>query len=417
MEHYPQIEKYYEGRLLRKQVEMNAVLKLAAIIQQNKASEGVEQLFTPQLLTNLGIKVFCALQKNKDGWVTSNCFGLSVAADFLLKNKNLAQVHKTTLIKESALANEADLHYFEWAVPVFFDNEVHHLLLVSIQKDQDDNAISELLTFMQTIVGMLVVSIENQQLLEYKIRQENIRQEIEIARQVQNLLFPKKLPNTPELQLFASYMPQLGVSGDYYDFIEIDAFRFLVCVADVSGKGVPAALLMSNFQATLRTLVKQGLHLNQIVIKLNDILCENSNLERFITAFLAIIDKKTQTIHYINAGHNPPVLIDEDGNMNTLTRGTTILGVLNPLPFVNEDILKLKGINLLAAFTDGLTETDNLEGEEFGSDRVEAFFKKNYQLDLPNLHQEITQIITSFCGPIGFKDDITILTCRVNMQG
>ncbi len=417
MEHYPELEKYYESRLQRKQIEMDAVLKLASIIQLNKSGEGMGLLFTPALLASLGMQHFCALEKVKGSWKIGALGESTLVSNALLTNPELNNIENTVHLKTLKIGQDEAFAAFEWVVPVFFNHVVHQLLLVCWQPGQDKKWTEESISFLQTIAGMLVVSIENQQLLEYKIRQESVRKEIEIAGQVQNLLFPKKLPYTTELQLYASYLPQMGVSGDYYDFIEIDAYRFVVCVADVSGKGVPAALLMSNFQATLRTLVKQGLHLNQIVAKLNDILCENSNLERFITAFLAIIDRKTSTIHYINAGHNPPVLIDEAGNMQALTQGTTILGVLNPLPFVNEDIIKLKGVNLLAAYTDGLTETDNLEGEEFGSDRADAFFKDNYKAYLPDLHQELTQKITTFCGPIGFKDDITILTCRIQMAG
>jgi len=417
MEHYPELEKYYEGRLHRKQIEMDAVLKLASIIQLNKSGEGMSLLFTPALTASLGIQHFCALEKEKGAWKVAALDAPDLIPEGFLSNPELSRIENTLDLKASKLGKDTAFAAFEWAIPVFFNHVVHQLLLVSWQPGQDEKWTEESISFLQTIAGMLVVSIENQQLLEYKIRQESVRKEIEIAGQVQNLLFPKKLPDNAELQLYASYLPQMGVSGDYYDYIQIDEYRFVVCVADVSGKGVPAALLMSNFQATLRTLVKQGLHLNQIIAKLNDILCENSNLERFITAFLAIFDRKTNTIHYINAGHNPPVLIDEDGNMQILTKGTTILGVLNPLPFVNEDIIKLKGVNLLAAYTDGLTETDNLEGEEFGSDRAEAFFVKHYQDKLVDLHHHLTQTITKFCGPIGFKDDITLLTCRIKMEG
>lgn len=407
----PDLEKYYEGRLRRKQAEMDAVLRLANIIQQNNPEEGFKVLFNVDLLNTLAIGKVCLLSKITGVWTALHEIQ-SVPNGWSGGQKTLNGITQITQLDQES---KAELNGFHWAVPLKLNNEIRHLVLVAMAQDLDNESQKEVLTFLQTITGILMVSVQNQQLTEYKIRQESIRQEIEIASQVQNLLFPKQLPNNAELQLYASYLPQLGVSGDYYDFIEIDEHRFVVCVADVSGKGVPAALLMSNFQATLRTLVKQGLHLNQIISKLNDILCENSNLERFITAFLAIIDRKTQTIHYINAGHNPPLIIDEHGSMQTLTKGTTILGVLNPLPFVNEDIIKLKGISLLAAYTDGLTETDNLEGEEFGSDRVEQYFARHYNMSLPDLHHKLTQTITDFCGPIGFKDDITILTCRIRM--
>src|SRR5690606_27643059 len=129
-----------------------------------------------------------------------------------------------------------------------------------------------------------------------------------------------------------------------------------ICIADVSGKGIPASLLMSNFQASLRTLVRQTNDLKEITRELNFVIKENAKGERFITFFVAAFDIKNKTLRYINAGHNPPVLVWEDKSMQLLETGTTVLGAFDKLPFIEEEQLMIKAPLLLFSYTDGLTE-------------------------------------------------------------
>jgi sigma-B regulation protein RsbU (phosphoserine phosphatase) len=157
----------------------------------------------------------------------------------------------------------------------------------------------------------------------------------------------------------ASYLPALMVGGDYYDYVELDKDNFLICIADVSGKGVSAALLMSNFQASLRTLARQTQDLKQIVRELNINIKSSAKGERFITFFGAIFNTLSHKIRYINAGHNPPVLLFNTGAMHVLEKGTTVLGAFDELPFIEEEEMSISPETLLFAYTDGLTETSN----------------------------------------------------------
>ena len=210
-------------------------------------------------------------------------------------------------------------------------------------------------------------------------------------------------------------MPHDIVGGDYYDYIPINKNQFLICVADVSGKGIPAALMMSNFQASLRTLLRQTPNLTDIIEALNFQVLENTKGEKFITFFAAIYDIRLKTMVYVNAGHNPPILIDKKNGLRLLEEGSTVLGAMHPLPFLNEGFITGIEDFLLFCYTDGLTETVNEEDTEFGFDTVLDYFRKEdtYVKDLKTIHQDIIVALDLFKGIKGYHDDITILSCRV----
>jgi phosphoserine phosphatase RsbU/P len=223
------------------------------------------------------------------------------------------------------------------------------------------------------------------------------------------------LPNTDRLKVEASYLPHDRVGGDYYDYIPINKNQFLICVADVSGKGIPAALMMSNFQASLRTLIRQTPNLTDIVEALNFQVLENTKGEKFITFFAAIYDINLKTMVFVNSGHNPPILWSRKNGIQLLEEGSTVLGAMHPLPFINEGFITDLEDFLIFCYTDGLTETINEEGKEFGSDALIEYFQQDhvYNRPLKTIHQDIIVALDLFKGTRGYHDDITILSCRV----
>jgi sigma-B regulation protein RsbU (phosphoserine phosphatase) len=190
----------------------------------------------------------------------------------------------------------------------------------------------------------------------------------------------------------------------------------LVCIADVSGKGIPAALMMSNFQASLHTMLRHTSNLTEIVEALNYQIHESAKGESFITFFAAIYDHELNTMVYVNAGHNPPFMFDENQELINLDTGTTILGVFDPLPFISEGFIPdLKGFTLFC-YTDGLTETENEAGEEIGSERIQEILEEKHNKNLGIIHEELLQELDDFRGSVAYKDDITILSCRVEAR-
>ncbi len=211
-------------------------------------------------------------------------------------------------------------------------------------------------------------------------------------------------------------MPHRSVGGDYYDYIPIDDSRFLICIADVSGKGIPAALLMSNFQASLRTLIRQTTDPEKIVHELNHQTLINGNGEHFITFFMALYDTKTREFRYVNAGHNPPYLCLENDQLLPLEIGTTILGTFRELPFLQVGSYPDLSRFSFFSYTDGLIETRNSDDEEFGTEKLENVLKDLIDSDLKTIHDGMIQALDEFKGSKNYIDDITIFSCRVNFS-
>ncbi|HCW07182.1 MAG TPA: hypothetical protein DGG95_07445, partial [Cytophagales bacterium] len=306
---------------------------------------------------------------------------------------------------------ECEFDEFDLVIPISHKSETLALVFVG-GIDHNIDILDESIKFIQALSNIIVVAIENKKLVRQQLEQEAFRKELEIASDIQQFLFPEKLPNTDRLKVEASYLPHDRVGGDYYDFIPINQNQFLICVADVSGKGIPAALLMSNFQASLHTLLRQTPNLTEIVEALNYQVLESAKGEKFITFFGAIYDLKLKTMVYVNAGHNPPILCDHTG-MKLLEEGSTVLGAMHPLPFINEGFLTNLDNFTLLAYTDGLTETINEQGHEFGLDSLMAYLRDNFQKDLNLIHQDIIVKLDGFKGTNGYRDDITLLSCRV----
>jgi sigma-B regulation protein RsbU (phosphoserine phosphatase) len=227
------------------------------------------------------------------------------------------------------------------------------------------------------------------------------------------MLFPKKIPYTDALQVKAYYFPHHTIGGDYYDFIEIDKNKFLLCIADVAGKGVPAALLMSNFQASLRILARRTTNLQEIVRELNYVIYQNSGGGSFITFFCGLYERDVQRFSYINAGHNPPFFCNENNQIQLLEKGTTVLGVFDPLPFLAQAVIENVQSFLLMTYTDGVVETRNEQDEEFGHERLMEFFEQNKHTDPDELHAKLISLIDEFRVGNQYGDDVTLFSCRV----
>jgi sigma-B regulation protein RsbU (phosphoserine phosphatase) len=260
--------------------------------------------------------------------------------------------------------------------------------------------------FLETFCQIIMVTWENKRMQQY-------RSQFEVAYDVQALLFPKSLPYTPQRKAMASYLPHHRVGGDYYDYISFQDGSFLMCVADVSGKGVPAALLMSNFQSGLRLLAKQRQPLLRIVEELNWLVMSNAQGEHFITAFFLLYEAPERRIRYVNAGHNPP-FAHIGGQWLRLHLGTTLIGGFDELPFMEEGVLEDVAEFFVFAFTDGFTENYNEQEELFGEDRLLEFLQEHTHLELPVLHEKLMQQLQRFAGSNEYADDVTLLSCKVS---
>ncbi len=402
-------KKDYKKLYDLKQMELNSLLEITESINNNLPETALYKIYDFTIRANLNIAKY-AFYVLEDAWHAKASFGLSSEL-----NKDTPLPEKLMELREISQVSgvKSPFDQFQVAIPILHKSQ----LLAIVLATGADSSNEELnTTFIQAISNLIIVAIENKRLARRQLEEEAIRKELEIAKSVQSFLFPDNLPNGVRLKVEASYLPHQSVGGDYYDYIPINKNQFLVCIADVSGKGIPAALMMSNFQASLHTLLRHTSNLTEIVEALNYQIHESAKGESFITFFVAIYDHDLNTMVYVNAGHNPPFLINSAGELQELDIGSTILGVFDPLPFLSEGFIPdLDGFTLFA-YTDGLTETENAAGEEMGSERIADFIKNNYKKSLAIIHQEILDDLDLFRGNIPFKDDITMLSCKVESK-
>ena len=368
------------------------------------------------LIGQLGVRRLALYVLEEGAFRVKINFGTALSADSHLLPAEVADWCPDSTCQVAELALGPAWSQFELLVPVHQREKVQALVFVGTM--QGDYASREALSFLETLSNILLGAVANLRLARQReillVAEASVRREIEIAQQVQQLLFPQVLPNNARHALHATYQPHTEIGGDYYDVVELDAHRLLVCVADVSGKGVPASLLMSNFQAGLRTLLRQGADLVTIVHELNHLIFRNSGGEKFITAFLALYDRRTQVLEYVNAGHNDPLLLPDMGPPELLHDGTVMLGIMPDLPKFKLGLAAMPPRSLLFIYTDGLTEVFNEQQQEFGEDGVLRTLTRNRYLPLPRLHLELLDCIRNFnVNGERFADDVTMLSLRV----
>ena len=235
---------------------------------------------------------------------------------------------------------------------------------------------------------------------------------MELAGDMQKMLVPSTFPKSEIFELSSIYIPMLGVGGDYFDFIEFPDDKFVFCIADISGKGIAASLLMANFQANFHSLVHKRTSLDTFVRDLNHSLFRITQGDKFLTLFIAEFDKKTYTLKYINAGHNLPVMA-MDGAVQKLDKGCTILGAF---PELNEMEIGEIAVNkeaLILTYTDGLSDVQDDKGTPFDEDFLMQFTLQNESSSASIFNEKLMEEINRFKGNQEFPDDITVLTCKV----
>lgn len=399
----------FEHAYQLKQLELEALLEVTQAINSNLPEEQLYRIFYFTLRANLNIQKFALYIVERKKWVCK--VHHSRAHDFTglpLDPKVIKEIHG---FSNTEALPEVYRNEFREVFPVRHKEQTLAYMFLNSERPKTLGAEADL-KFVQALTNIIIVAIENKKLARQQLEQKAMQRELEIAKDVQRFLFPNSLPHTSRLQVEAKYLPHHQVGGDYYDYLEIDSNKFLVCVADVSGKGVPAAILMANFQASLRTLVRQTIDLKEIVHELNYQVMQNANGENFITAFFGLFDSEKKVLQYVNSGHNPPFLIRKDKNeISTLKKGSTILGVLNQLPFLHlgeeEDLNHFQ----LFCFTDGLTETFNDAEEPWGPERLEEFLKEHHHQQLDKQLDSLINEIEIFRQDQPHHDDITILSC------
>jgi serine phosphatase RsbU (regulator of sigma subunit) len=272
------------------------------------------------------------------------------------------------------------------------------------QFNQDD------IKFLDLLSGDACIAIENARLYKEAIEKERIDKELEVASSIQKMILPKEIPQVEGFEITGLNVPSKQVGGDYYDVVQLPNGHIALVIADVSGKSVPGALLVSILQASLRAYLEVSFELTKLVGKLNHIILNNSTADKFITFFICLLDPFQKTLTTVNAGHNPPLLV-RDGKLTKLMNGGVALGCVEFDRYASEQY-QLQSKDLLVLFTDGVTEATDANYDLYEDERLEKFVLDHSGSSAVELKDGIYQDVKKFVGDAEQSDDITMLILK-----
>ena len=394
-----------------KRQESQAILDIVRCTQPNMPALNLILIVTNTIRAQLGVKKLSfflydentnAIQLEKNygfKWATNACF------DFLKDVSSITEAQKLN----NSLLNEQKVEYI---VPITRNSVPCAWFLIAEFADSEEEKQNDLI-FIETVGTILVIAIDNAKLFENQMKQQKIHQELELAEKIQSHLLPRNLTVHPQLEIATYIKAHYKVGGDFFDIIKINEDEIFFCIADVSGKGISSALLVSSLQAHIHAHIARCTSkpsLKSIVGHLNKSLFDLTNGERFVTLFLGIINFKKRSFSYVNAGHNPPIFFLKNKIVH-LENGCIPLGIMpitkievGNLPFYKDDIL--------FCFTDGFSDQENAKGKFLGVEPIVSYLKENKITSAQQVVDDAVAIYNQFRQGFEPADDMTLLTFR-----
>ncbi|MFN8256975.1 MAG: PP2C family protein-serine/threonine phosphatase [Bacteroidales bacterium] len=389
--------------------KLRTLLEFTLAINQNLSTDELLKKYEKLLRWKLNIGKVLIFANNR-GWKCILVSGISNDHHFSINVENdLMQYSDIT----SALAYENPaIKEFDIVLPIIHNSRPLAYVLVGDIDEENDGVSPTIkhMQFVQTLTNIVVVAIENKRLFKDNLEKERIHKEMELASEMQNMLVPdlSKFPGHRKIDVEGFYLPHLEVGGDYYDIFELNAHEVGFCIADVSGKGISAALLMSNFQANLRALFVSSIHLTDVVTILNERVINSVHGEKFITLFIARLDLESNELRYINAGHNAPLLYNKaSGETIYLKEGCIGIGMMDTIDTIEEGFISLENDSKILCYTDGLIELDFKDNVGLRLESVEKCFCNTKSIK--DTFQEMLEILSIKKSNPFIFDDITLL--------
>ncbi len=392
--------------------KLKTLLDVTNAINENASKEDLYALFERTLTQHLGIKKLALLTDVDGKWkceISTNAQLPEQQIQELLKL--LTHIHSIEVIRNT---RNKILDGFDVIVPIFHkDQPLAYLLLGDLYDDYEleMSPIIKHLPFIQTISNIIAVAIQNKILYKKSLEQAAIKRELELAAKMQQRLVPLTLPETNRLKAAGMYIPFKEVGGDYYDVIPVSGNEYFICIADVSGKGISAALLMSNFQAKVRALAQTKTPLKTLILDLNKQVYELINGEKFITFFGGYLNIDTQTLTYVNCGHHAPLYVCNQ-SVSMLESNTTMLGVFSEIPDFEPQTFHLSPPCKLFLYTDGLMDYSHSEYAPFTYEEIKQKLINNTGKSVDEIIRLIRLKIEQKNAQSRFQDDITVLTLQ-----
>ncbi len=407
----------------KEDVYIDAMVEMVEAVNGAFSEENLLRLYQLTLIGHLGLSRFVLWVEEDSHWVPKASQGI---AQHLPEGqvRRLSQAIQRPGKLEGHPPGHA-LHGYTYAIPVLRRAKANAQTQASAAAPTviallllgggvyGLQAHGNLIKFLNAVTHLMTLAIYNRRLEAIERQQERMAIELEFAEKVQLGLYPKYLPNEGPLKAAASMIGFGKVSGDYYDFIPLGGQRYLICLADVSGKGMGAALLMANFQAGLRALVRHTTHLEALLAELNTVILHNGRGDKFVTAFLGLVDMRQRKLTYINAAHPPALLCLPSGEIKALSTGTTLVGIFDALHNIEVGRESLPPGFRLIMYTDGVSETFNPAREEFGEERLMQIINQTAPSEgLDTLHAHILDALEAFRQGAVAEDDITLFSLQ-----
>jgi sigma-B regulation protein RsbU (phosphoserine phosphatase) len=271
------------------------------------------------------------------------------------------------------------------------------------------------LELLRAFASQAAVAVERARLMRELLDRRRLEKELTIARDIQVSFLPKRAPEVPGFDMAGTMLPHDEVGGDYYDFIRITDARLGLAIADVSGKGIPAALLMAGFRMSLLAEIRNEFAIRAVMRKVNSLMHESTDRDRFVTAFYGVLDFKNRVLIFSNAGHNPPILLRGDGRMEYLIEGGVALGVLPDARYEERPIAMNPG-DVLVLYTDGISEAESPTGEHFGTLRIEDALRRLAAKSSAEILQGLVDEVLAWAGERGQSDDLTLVVLKAKPE-
>lgn len=329
--------------------------------------------------------------------------------------EKLFELTKTTFVKNHPLPGDLKVMLYNQGVsvisPMLVQGKARGIMIIGKKMNNADFTENDI-RFIEALGNTSIAALENHRLFKEEIEKKRLESELSLAHDIQKNLLPGSIPDIAGLDIAGLSIPSRHVGGDYYDFFKLSETRTLIAIADVSGKGMPASLIMANLQAALHAMAPLGLNLDELTTRLNSIIHRNTSADKFITFFIGILDETDYSLTYVNAGHNPPIYITSTGEKLELTEGGLILGVLNDPGEYETGSIFLKENELILLYTDGVNEALNQKEEEYGVERIYSIIEKEKQKPSDSIIKNIVEDIRNFTVDAPQFDDITLICLK-----
>lgn len=373
------------------------------------SGEQILKLLSYRIMGQLMINKFAiyALNEKGDFEIVLNRCDSPIPGSYFDALMKLDKTETIESLKDSEIASLFEGNDLQVVSPMIVQGKIKGFLFIG-KRLSGEKYTRENISFIESLGNIAISALENSRLFKEEVEKKQLENELSLALDIQKGFLPSDFPELENFEIAGTYLPSRHVAGDYFDFIKVDDDNLIIVIADVSGKGIAASLIMANIQAALKVLITTGMPHIEIVNQLNKVVFENTSAEKFVTFFIGFLNLRTNQLNYINAGHNPPFVFNKKIEPALLTKGGIPLGIFLGEYNFQEGIYNIQPGDMILLYTDGVTEAQNSKGVEFGEDKLIKFAKNNLDKSSDSFTNALVEEIRNHSNGTTQYDDITI---------